>query len=183
MRENMQFAEGIIRIRRIPDSWSESEYREWWLPTTDNRGQIIRPARISEREKQAMQIGEFHNAIMNAGRTQILTYMGSLTGSSVPWGQYFAIGTGAITATSPTDTALSNEIFRKQPTSYSVNGTEVDLNIQLAATDAEATFTNAGIFGNSATSTLGSGSLLTHALFSFTKGNFAISVDYVVNLL
>ena len=180
---NPKFAEGIIRVRRIPSEWTEADYRYWYLPETDKHGKIIRPARISDYEKQQMQISEHSNAIMNQGRTQVLSYIGSPNGSTTAWAQYFAIGTGSITATSPTDTSLANEIWRKAPTSFSVTGTLVDINIQMATTDAQAVFTNCGIFGNGASSTLGSGSLLTHALFSFSKGNIAISVDYIVNLL
>jgi hypothetical protein len=183
IEDKPQFAEGLIRIRRIPDSWSEADYKYWYLPETDKNGKILRPARISDYEKQQMQIAEAANQVMNQGRTQVLSYIGSPSGSTTGWAQYFAIGTGAITSTSPTDTSLANEIWRKSPTSYSVNGTLVDINVQMSTSDAQAAFTNCGIYGNGASSTLGSGSLLTHALFSFTKGAIAISIDYLVNLL
>lgn len=178
-----QFAEGIIRIRRIPDEWSEADYRYWYLPETDEHGKVLRPARISEHEKAAMQIAEAHNAIMQAGRTAVLSYIGSPSGSTTGWSQYLAIGTGAITATTPQDTALSNEVFRKAPVSFAVNGTLVDINIQLGTTESQVSMTNVGLYGNGASSTLGSGTLFTHALFSFTKGAQAISIDYLVNLL
>lgn len=178
-----EFAEGIIRIRRIPD-WSEDEYKYWWLPETDGHGKILRPARISEQEKEREhQIAEFSNLITTNGRNNVLNYIGSSTGSTTQWSQYFAVGTGAITAVSASDTSLSNEVFRKIQNSYSVSGTQVDVNFQFGTTDAEFAYTNAGIFGNGATSTLGSGQLQTHALFSFTKGAFAISIDYIINLL
>jgi hypothetical protein len=184
INEKVKFGEGIIRIRRIPSEWSEADYKYWYLPETDNHGKIIRPARISDSEKERMQIAEYNNQIMNQGRAQVLAYIGSSTGSSTQWSQYFAIGTGSITATSPTDTSLSNEIWRKQPTSFSVTGTQVDVNIQMATSDVSGSvFTNCGIFGNGATATLGSGNLLTHALFSFSKGSIALSIDYLVNLL
>lgn len=179
-----KFAEGIIRIRRIPDEWTEEDYQYWWLPETDGHGKILRPARISEEAKEReYQIDEFNNIITTAGRTQVLTYIGSSTGNTTQWSQYFAIGTGAITAVSASDTSLSNEVFRKAQTSYSVSGTLVDVNFQLGTTDAEFTYTNCGLFGAGASSTLGSGTMMTHALFAFTKGAFAISCDYVINLL
>jgi hypothetical protein len=182
--KSKQFAEGIIRIRRIPDSWSDADYRYWYLPETDKHGKIIRPARISDHEKEGMQLEEYRNQITNLGRAQVLSYIGSPSGSSTQWAQQFGIGTGAITATSPTDTSLSNEIWRKPPTAFSVNGTLVDINIPMSTSDASGSvFTNCGIFGNGATSTLSSGSLLTHALFSFSKGSVALSVDYLINLL
>lgn len=180
---NKQFAEGIIRIRRIPDTWSEAEYKYWWCPETDGKGTILRPARISEREKQELEICVHTNQIMNAGRRAVLSYIGSSSGSTTAWSQYFAIGTGSISSTSPTDTSLSNEVFRKAPASFAVNGTAVDINIQLGTTEAEYTYTDCGLFGNGATATLSSGSLYTHALFSYVKGAYAVSVDYLVNLL
>jgi len=176
------FAEGIIRIRQIPAMWTEAEYRYWWLPETD-RGRIIRPARMSEREKEQYQIGEFRNAILNNGRTQILTFIGSSSGTTAPFCQYFAVGTGAISSVNPTDTTLANEVFRKAPASFAVNGTQVDINVQFGSTEAEYTYTNCGIWGVSATSTLGSGVLMTKAMCSFSKGAFGISVDYLINLL
>lgn len=181
--DKVQFAEGIISVYRIPTEWSENEYRFWWIPETDGRGNILRPARMSHEEKSRHLEIRGYNQIMNAGRTAVLNYIGASTGSTTGWSQWFAIGTGAITATNATDTSLSNEVFRKQPATFSVSGTQVDINIQLSNTDAQVMMTNAGMFGNGATSTLGSGSLFTHALFSYTKGNFAIAIDYIINLL
>lgn len=178
-----QFAEGIIRVRRLPDGWTDDDYRKWWLPETDERGKIIVPARMSEREKDQYGMAEGRNQIMNAGRTAVLSYIGSPSGSTTQWSQFFAVGTGAITATTPIDTVLSNEVFRKAPASFAVNGTQVDVNIQFGTTDAQFSYTNAGLFGAGATSTLNSGSLFTHALFVFTKGAIAISCDYLINLL
>ena len=179
-----KFAEGIIRVRRIPDEWSEEDYRYWWLPETDGHGKILRPARISEQEKEREhQIAEFTNLITTNGRNNVLTYIGSSTGSTTQWSQYFAVGTGAITAVSASDTSLSNEVFRKAFASFSVSGTQVDMNVQFGTSEGIFTYTNGGIFGNSASSTIGSGTLMTHALFAFSKGSFAISCDYLVNLL
>jgi hypothetical protein len=182
INEKVKFAEGIIRIRRLPFDTDE-EYRRWWLPTTDGKGKILRPARMSEREKERYQEAEARNQIMNAGRSAVLSYIGSTSGSTTQWAQYFAVGTGAITAVSPTDTALSNEVFRKIPASFSVNGTLVDINILFGTTDAVVTMTNCGLFGAGATSTLGSGTMMSHALFAYSKGSFSIAVDYVINLL
>jgi hypothetical protein len=178
------FAEGTIRIRLLPRELAEDEqlYRYWWLPELDANHQVLRPARITDATKDRMDLAVFHNMIMTAGRTQVLTFIGSSSGTTQAFTQQFAVGTGAISGVSPNDTSLANEIFRKVPTSYSVQGTEVDINIAFGTTDAEATLTNCGIFGVNATGTLGSGSLMTHALFSFTKGAFAIAVDYIINL-
>jgi hypothetical protein len=178
-----EFAEGIIRVRRIPD-WSEEEYRYWWLPETDGHGKILRPARISEWDKEhEFQTDEFRNLITTNGRNNVLSYIGSSSGSTTQWSQYFAVGTGAITYVSASDTSLANEVFRKAFTSFSVSGTQVDMNLQFGSGEGLFTFTNSGIFGNGATSTIGSGQLQTHALFAFSHGAFSIAIDYLVNLL
>lgn len=177
-----EFAEGVVRVYRLPDRWSEADYRYWWLPETDGHGTILRPARLSPAEKRRYLLDETHNMIMVAGRSQVLAFLGSSSGTTAAFTQFFAIGTGTIASVSPSDTSLANEIFRKAPATYSVQGTEVDINVQLGTTDAEATYTNVGIFGINASSTLGSGTLMTHALCSFTKGAFAIAIDYLINL-
>ena len=169
IRESMQL-QGYIRAYRVPDGWSEAENTYWWQ-------------RLSLREKSRYLVAEAPNLITNNGRAQVLTYIGGFSGSTTAFAQQFAIGTGAIGAVSPADTALANEVFRKAPTSYTVSGTQVDVLIQLGSTDAQVTFTNVGLFGNGATGTLGSGTMVTHSLFSFTKGSFAINLDYVLNLL
>src|ERR1700690_3312707 len=150
IKEIIKFAHGSIRISRIPGDWNEEEYRYWWLPETDGRGKIVRPARMSMQEKARYQEVEIDNQIMQAGRAAVLTYIGSSSGSSVQWAQYFAIGPGAISGITPLDSALSNEVFRKAQTSYSVNGTTVDINFQLGSSDAQVTMTNAVLWGNGA---------------------------------
>ena len=182
-RLGKQFAEGIIRLYRLPDGWTDEDTQRLWTPETDRRGRIVRAACMSLRDKQRYLDYEAANQIMNAGRTQVLTYIGSSSGNSTQWAQYLAIGTGAITATSPTDTALANEVFRKAQSSYAVNGTQVDVLFSLGNSDAQVTMTNAGLWGNAASGTLGSGSLYTHALFAYTKGNYAVNIDYLINLL
>jgi hypothetical protein len=123
-----------------------------------------------------------HNQIMNASRTQILSYIGSSSGSSTAWAQYFSVGTSAITATTPSDTGLVNELFRKAPASYSTTCNEVDINVQFGSTDAWYVYTNCGIWGGAATSTPGSSTLETNSLFSFTNGSQEITIDYTVAL-
>lgn len=175
-------SEGIIRLSRNPFE-TEEEYIYWWLPVTDGHGRILQPARLSAWDKAQYLELEGYNQITNTGRAQILTYIGSSSGSTVQWAQYFAIGTGVITATSPTDTALANEVFRKAQTSFSVAGTQVDISFSLGISDAQVTMTNGGLYGAGASATLGSGSLETHCLFSYTKGAIALIIDYIVNIL
>jgi len=178
-----QFAEGIIRVRRLPPEWTDADYAYWWLPEKDEAGRLIRPARMSEREKDRYTEAVFANQIMTAGRTQILIYIGASGGNTTGFAKYLALGTGTIQSTTPNDTSLANETFRKAQNSNTVSGTQVDINFQLASGDINSAITNCGIFGNTATGTLGSGTLYTHALFSYTKGAYTIAIDYLIVLL
>lgn len=176
------FLEGRIQVYRLPDGMSEQEYKDLWLPETDGKGTILRPARLSPQEKARHLDYETENDIMQAGRTAVLSYIGSGSGSTTQWAQYFAVGTGAISGITPQDSSLANEVFRKIQTSFAVNGTTVDINFQFGTTDAQTTYTNAGLWGNGASGTLGSGTLYTHALFAYSKGAYAIAIDYLVDL-
>src|SRR5258708_6550684 len=107
-----KFAEGIIKVYRLPEESDEEQFRHWWCPQTDGNGQLLVPARISPQEKARYQEAEFANLITSAGRTQVLTYIGASSGNSTGFSKYLALGTGAIQAPSPADTTLATETFR-----------------------------------------------------------------------
>jgi len=182
MKDTIGF-EGILRIRELPEEWTPRQYRYWWLPRTDGKGNIVRPARIPEQEKERYTVLEVHNQLMVNGRTAILTYIGSTTGSTTPYGKYLALGTGALQATSPTDTSLVNEVYRVLQSTYTIQGSQVDLNFQVPSGSAQVTMTEAGLYGGSATSTLNSGTLDNHVLFSYSKGSYPVSIDYLISLI
>jgi len=189
-RRRRRFAEGIIRVRRLPpefeaDNWAL--YKDLWLPVTDGQGRVLSPAKLSDRDKERFTEEVFANVVCVGGRTQILTFIGAQTGGTPAFTQYFAVGTGSPVSPSASDTLsdwsnYANEIFRKAPASYAVTGSQVDISIPFGSADAQATWTNCGIFGVSATSSGNTGVLMTHALAPYTKGNFAINADYVVTL-
>lgn len=177
--------QGIMRFRRIPDDWSEATYRYWWLPEwNEDHTKIIRPARMRAKEKERYTVEEFHNILTTQGRTYILTYMSSSTPNTPAWAQYFAVGTFPLTAVSPGDTDVQTEIFRAAPNTVTITGTQLDLATLIGGASAVGILTNAGIYGVAATSTTGSGTLMTHALLnSFNKTNGpAYTVDYLLNV-
>ena len=139
--------------------------------------------RLSEQEKARYTVLEAKNQLMVAGRGFALSYFGATNGNASAFGKYLAIGTGALQATSPTDTQLVNEVFRVLQSANTVQGSQVDINFQLTAGQAQVVMTEAGLFGGSASGTAGSGTLCTHVLFSYTKGAFPISCDYLINLI
>lgn len=182
MLETIQF-QGILRIRELPEDFSPQDYLKYWCGIKDSAGRLIAPPVISEREKERYTVVESHNQLMTAGRALLLGYAGATGGSTTAFGKYLAIGTGTLQATNPADTSLVNEVFRKIQASNTVQGSQIDINFQLASGDAQTTFTEAGLYGGSASGTANSGTLCTHVLFSYTKGNWSLSADYLINLI
>jgi hypothetical protein len=176
---------GIIRFRRIPDDWSEEEYRRLWLPEwNDDHTKIIREAIITPKEKERYTVGEYHNILTTSGRQEILTYLASTAANTPAFGQYFALGTGAIQTVSPGDSQLQGEIFRAAPSTATITGTQLDLATLISASQAVGTLTNGGLFGISATSSSNTGTLMTHSLVNnFVKDNsHTYTIDYLLSI-
>jgi len=168
MNNTLHF-EGILRIREIPADWDEATFQHWW-------------ARMTEREKDRWTRWEGSNLLMNAGRNQLLTFLGQATAPAT-FSQQFSVGTGTIYAVQPSDTAVSGELARIAPASFSIVGNTVTVTSTFSTSQANGTWTNCGLYGISATSTLGTGTLMTHLLCSFTKTSAsAITCDYSATL-
>jgi hypothetical protein len=176
---------GHIRFRRIPDDWTEEIYRYWWLPEWNSDGtKIVREARMSTAEKDRYTIYEANNLLTTNGRTNILTYMGSTAANTPAFAQWFAVGTFPLVTVSPGDTALGSELYRIQPSTATITGTQLDLASVLGSSAAVGTLTEAALFGVNATSTSASGTMQTHALLnSFVKANgVTYTADYLLAL-
>lgn len=168
MNNTLHF-EGILRLRETPPDWDEATLKYWW-------------ARMTEREKDRWTLWEGENMLMNAGRNQVLTFIGQATAPAT-FSQQFAVGTGTIYTVQPSDTSLSTELARVAPASFSIVGNTVTVTSTFTTGQANGTWSNAGLFGVSATSTANSGTLMTHILCSFTKTSAsAITCDYSISL-
>lgn len=179
--ETLHF-EGILRIREIPPEWDDATFRHWWCDERTPDGRLIRQAAMSEREKDRYTVLEAKNMLMNAGRTQLLNFAGA-SGTTTAFAMYYAVGTGSIFTVQPSDTTLTGELFRLQPASYSIVGNAVTITTPFSTSQANGVYTNAGIFGNNATGTANSGTLMTHLLYSYTKTSaVAIANDYTITL-
>lgn len=182
---------GIITIHRIPDEWTDDDFKYWFCPTTAPNGQILQPARISDAKKQEWLVplgnGELYakNLITNSGISQLLTNHGVQAQASMqPFSQILSMGNGAITGVTRSDTAVAGDGFttgaRKAPASHANTGFSVTVTTNFLTTDAVGTWTNGGMYGGgSATTTTGTGTLESHFLFSFVKGSTAYAVNYV----
>ena len=175
---------GILRIREVPFETRE-EFERWWLPERNESGGIVARARISEHEKERYTALEAHNLLTNNGRTQILGFIGTPTyiSSQTPFAQWFEVGNYPFTTPSAGDTLVAGALARVQPSSAIVTGTQVDISNFFGTSQGNGTWTNAGLWGNNATSTLSSGTLMTHSAFSYSKSSSsAVTVDYLCNL-
>jgi hypothetical protein len=182
---------GIITLHKIPDKWSDDDFRYWFCPVTAPNGQILQPARISDETKQAWLVslanGDLFakNLITNNGISQLLTNHGVQAQSSMqPFSQILAVGNGSITGVTRADTTLPGDGFatnsRKTPASHANTGFSVTITTNFASGDAVGTWTSVAFFGGgSATTTSGTGTMETHALFSFVKGSTSYAANYV----
>lgn len=162
--------EGYLRIREIPPEWSENDFKHWW-------------ARMTEKEKDRWTVWEGKNLITNQGRNQILEFIYFSAGGVNAFSQQFSVGTGTIYTVQPSDTTIAGELARVAPSATSLVGNTTTISSTFSTSQGNGTWTNAGMWGNVATSTLGTGNLFTHLLCSFTKTSAsAITCDYSVTL-
>lgn len=169
--------EGVLRVYEVPE---ELWLLRWWKHVRKRGWKYLT---LEEKAREGKLVVETHNMIMSAGRTQILSFIGA-SGSTTAFSQYYAVGTGAIYTISPSDSSLAGELFRAIPAAFSVVGNAVTISTPFSTSQANGTYTNAGLFGSTATSTPGSGVLMTHLLYSYVKTSaVAIANDYTVTAL
>lgn len=172
---------GRIRVREHPFGDDQKALAKWWFAEWAG-GRMVRRPRMSDREKDRYTVYEVENILTTAGRTQLLNYIGNA--SNVPWGKIFSVGAGAILAVSPGDTSVVTELIRIATSAPTVTGTQVDIPTSFNSSQGQATWTNVGLYGTTAaTTTLGTGTLYTHALFNYFKPvNTAVVIDYLISL-
>lgn len=174
---------GIITVHEIPE-WCNEEFAARWGAMSEDEKRH-RQLRLADGRWQA------ENLITNTGINLILKNL-SYSGQSQlqPVTQILSMGNGALSGVTRTDTSVAGDGFgtnsRKAPSSFGVTGFVTTITTNLASGDANGTWTNVGFYGWSgsanATTTTGSGSLMTHALFPFVKGASAVAVAYTFTL-
>jgi hypothetical protein len=125
---------------------------------------------------------EADNLITTLGKNALFHLFGN-DGIIAQGAQYIACGTGA---GSPAvgDTALFTELARVVLSTVAVTTNQVQLQGFFSSNIAIATWTEAGVFGNGATGTSGSGQLFTHALMSYVHPNTKDAIlSYVISLV
>lgn len=173
-REEYKFFVGHIRVIEHPEGMLLEEYTRWWASLTDGE---------QRRYKESHLGAETHNLLTVSGRTQLLSYIGSNAAVNAPFSQYLAIGNFPIANVSGGDTSVQGEIYRQIPNSAVVTGTQIDVQTVIGNSTANGSWTNVGLYGINATSSSGSGTLMTHALLTYTKVNgVGVTIDYLINL-
>lgn len=171
---------GIIRVRELPEEWSVEEFRYRWCLAPDERGDFIGKARISYKERERYTAAESENLITNNGISNVLTFLGLSSGTATLFFKVLSVGTGIIAGVAVSDTSVSGELKRLAPTGTLVTGNQQDVSVLFGTADGNGTWTNCGCYGGAASTTLGTGTLETHALFSYPKTNaISVTVDYV----
>ena len=161
---------GRIRFHAIPGDPPEEMLRDWLRMS------------FAERERVSVDVYEVENIITQGGKQQFLSMIGNVN-SVAPFSQYLGIGTTAIISVGYTDTSVPGEFYRTVLSQFIVVGTQVDCQYSIPSGSGNATYASVGIFGNGASGTLGSGSLMTHALASYTKTSAnSLVTDYLLNL-
>ncbi|MGZ6281711.1 MAG: hypothetical protein ACXWQ5_00190 [Ktedonobacterales bacterium] len=193
---------GIIVARTWDSAFDEAEYR--LMLAGGNRAKALDPgcvgpdgcyhlvltdaeAREAKRllDRHCLDGVEYRNVACSVGRTALLNYLATTTATSQTGVQYFAVGNGASVTPAAGDTSLGAEVFRKLLSSTTISGNSIDLSSVFLTTDtaSNTTYTEAGIFGVSATGTANSGTLFAHASYNYTKSSSVnLTNDYYIYL-
>jgi hypothetical protein len=168
---------GILRVYEVPE---ELFFFRWWKHSRKKGWKYLT---LEQKAREGKLVVEECNLLTSAGRTKVLSFLGA-SGSTTAFAQQYAVGTGTIYRVQPSDNALAGELARGQPASFSVVGNSVTISTTFSGSQANGTWTNAGLFGGTATSTLGSGTLHTHLLCSYVKSSgVTIISDYTLDAI
>lgn len=121
------------------------------------------------------------NVFVHAGKSGLAR---RLANQEAEYGRitYMAVGTGAGVPAS-SDVAMFTELFRKAISVTSVNSNVVTFTTFFATAEANGTLTEAGLWGDLATSTAGSGTLYAHTAVARTKtSNDTLTVEWVITI-
>lgn len=161
---------GLVKVRELPRDCAFADFMAWW-------------PRLTERERERWTAYEHRNVLTSSGRTQLLTYASSGLATTLGFAQEFSVGTSPIISVSAGDTSVQGELYRSAPTTTTITGNQVDISTYFGPSQANGNYTNAGLYGVNATSTLGTGTLMTHTLYTYTKSNgVPITNDYIITL-
>lgn len=167
--QNRVGIDGHILLRELPHDCTLFDFLDMW-------------PKLTPKERDRYTVAEHHNTLTSSGRAQVLTYLSSSYATTLGFAQQFSVGTFPINTVSPGDTAVQGEIFRATPQTITITGTQVDVATYFGPSQANGSYTSCGLYGIAATSTLGTGTLMTHSIYKYNKQNgVPIVNDYLLN--
>lgn len=149
------------------------------------KGQI-RPILRDAKTGEIKWIGEWnHNLIPTVGLTAVARRFGGVDSvSNEGKSTYGAVGNGSLTPSS-SDTEMENEIARTQIAVATSTTQSVHVEVFFTETEANGTISKFALFGEDATASADSGTLMEHADFSssFTKTSAeTLTVEIDINV-
>ena len=141
---------------------------------------------LDQARRKAVQSGaligrdRINNIVVSSGLNLIALRLIGTSLSDLTW---HAIGTGA-TAVFPSDSALVTEAKRLALATRSISANVATLTVFYWASESTFHIKELGIFGGAATSTPGSGTLFSRALYDYdnSAGSVDLTFDYVLTL-
>lgn len=123
-----------------------------------------------------------HNMFVTAGKESLAARLSGVTSNNKGEINWCALGTGT-NAPALADTNLQTEIYRKQISVRSVSGKVATFQTFFTTSEANGTLREAGLFGDDAGSTPGSGTLFCRTAINRTKtSNDTLSLTWSVTI-
>lgn len=119
-------------------------------------------------ETGKIEVLEYKNIVVTTGKQAIADVLRGNTANNRGQITYCALGTST-TAVDVADTALGAELYRKQISVRSVSGAVATFKTFFDTSEANGVLKEAGLFGDAADGTPGSGTLFCHTLINRTK--------------
>jgi hypothetical protein len=116
-----------------------------------------------------IRISEYDNAITDVCLAMLAKRLGG-AGNDCNI-TYIAVGTGAYPATPKTSTTLTTELARKTVTAASYSGAQTLITGFFGASEGNGTLTEIGLFGEDASASADSGTMINHASITETKSS------------
>lgn len=125
-------------------------------------------------------VSEVRNLVVNAGHNLVASVLAGNVSSSLMF-TYHAIGTGTTTPAYG-DTTLTTETARNPIVTKTVSSNYILMRTFFVKSICSVFLKEAGVFGNAATATPGSGTMYNHYLQSFDNSIVQKDLTYLFNL-
>ncbi len=162
--------EGTIYVYEVP--WETKAETALYLP------------KMSKREKDKLLVARGKNLLTNAGKSLVLTFLGTpgAMSANTQYAEIFSLGSGVIAGVQATDTSVVGEYStcRQAPDGFTVIAPSTTITTTYTGSNGNASISNCGLYGENASTTNGTGTLHNHALITYSKGTGTSVFVYVL---